>query len=509
MLVTTTARRLRGDGGSTLVVVLIVMLVLSIGGLALATIVTNTTSGLARSRGTAQSRAAADAGVAAAVAQARRTGQFCSTSLLSADPDFTVVGTCSGDQVTFRSTGKGSDGATTRTDATFAVIPPSSPGTGADMIFFASTKFTQEVVSHAGVNGDLLSIVVPGGGFTCQAEIPGNIVTAGEFKTSGGCDVQGDVYANGRYNSQQTDTHIHGDLVAASTVTGTNKNAHVGMGTVDGDMTVGGDLNLDQGTVGKNLVVGGTLTKPGTVGGTITQNGAKPAPLNFAALGYSWFDYAYQLSDWPGFTEHKLTTTGSGPDTCSAFNSYPGSGWTNLSSLSTAGPIAIDARACPALSSNMGGNPVVTLSHDLVLAAGSFDLTLLKIQAAEGTDPHVWFVVDDAKTPGSTYCTSSCAENSSPDIPSAGGSIKINGTTIAEGVTAMAYTPGVVDVRGIDPLDEWRGALYGGSFNYGGGLQFWGVPIALPGQASGSDPTEGGSGQDGSLGGLLSQRDVP
>lgn len=509
-----------GDRGATLVVVMIVMFVLMTVAVVVGALVLNTMTSVAGSRSTAQSRAAADAGLAVAVSQATTAGGYCPgtasyvpKTAVSAGSAATyrVETICGSDQVTFRSTGEAGSGKTV-TDAVYKYIVTAAAGTGADMIFFANTTFTNEVVSHAGVDGDLLSLVIPGGGFTCMADVPGNIIASGDFKTSGGCDVQGDVRVNGVYTSAQGDTHIQGNMTASKT--GVTNRAD---GQIDKNAWVGGNFSLAPGGVGGvggNITAGGTVTKSSTstVGGTITQSAASTPPaLDFAALGFSWFDYAYSNADW-GFAETKLAASGSGAGTCSYFNSYPGTGWTNLTTRTQTGPVAIDARACSTLSSNMGTNPVITISNDLVLAAKNFDLTTLTINAAPGTTPKVWIIVDDAKTPGSPFCTTTCVKNQKPDVPSSGGTIKINGTRIGDSVTAMAYTPGKIDVAGISDgvhNDTWRGTFYGGSFDYGGGLDFWGAPIALPGQVAGETPESGGGGPAESvLGERISQVDV-
>jgi Tfp pilus assembly protein PilX len=511
-----------GERGATLVVVMIVMFVLMTVAVVVGALVLNTMTSVVSSRSTAQSRAAADAGLAVAVSKATTSGGYCPATAsyvpkaavsAGSTATYQVETICGSDQVTFRSTGEAGSGKTV-TDAVYKYIVTATPGTGADMIFFANTKFTEEVVSHAGVDGSLLSLVIPGGGFVCQADIPGNIIAAGDFSTSGGCNMQGDVRVNGVYTSAQSDTHIHGSVTTAKT--GATNRAD---GQIDKNVWVGGDFKLGPGGVGGvggNIVAGGTVTKSSTstVGGTTTQNSAsKPPALDFAALGFSWFDYAYSNADW-GFNETKLAASGSGAGTCSYFNNSPGTGWTSLTTRSNAGPIAIDARACSLLSSNMGANPTITLSHDLVLAAKTFDLTTLTINAAPGTTPKVWIIVDDAKTPGSTFCTTGCVKNQKPDVPTGGGSagdIKINGTVIGDGVTAMAYTPGKINVAGISDGvhdDTWRGAFYGGSFDYGGGLNFWGAPIALPGQVAGETPESSSDPSKSVLGERISQVDV-
>lgn len=514
-----------GDRGATLVVVMIVMFVLMTVAVTVGGLVINTMTSVTSSRSTAESRAAADAGIAVAVSKATTAGGYCPATssyvpttqvATGSTATYAVETICGpGDQVTFRSTGKGSGGSKTVTDAVYKYIVSAATGSGADMIFFANTTFTKEVVTHAGVNGDLLSLVIPGGGFTCMATVPGNIIASGDFKTSGGCDLEGDVRVNGVYTSAQGDTHIHGSMTAAKVGSTTNNR---GDGWIDKDVWVGGNFSLAPGGVGGvggNITAGGTVTKSSssTVGGVTKQNATpKPPALDFAALGFSWFDYAYSSADW-GYAERKLVNSGSGASTCSYFNSWPGTGWTDLTSRTVSGPVAVDARACSSLSSNMGTSPVVTISHDLVLAAKNFDLTTLTINAAPGTTPRVWIIVDDAKTPGSVFCTTNCAKNQMPDVPSSGGTIKINGTRIGDGVTAMAYTPGKIDVAGISDgvhNDTWRGAFYGGSFDYGGGLDFWGAPIALPGQVAGTTPEAGGgSPATAVLGERISQVDVP
>ena len=93
-----------------------------------------------------------------------------------------------------------------------------------------------------------------------------------------------------------------------------------------------------------------------------------------------------------------------------------------------------------------------------------------------------------------------------PTCPSGYGPLIINGTVTDTSVTAMAYTPCIIDVggnaAGID--DAWSGSFYGGGWQYGDGLTFTADPIALPGQTA----ANGSGGGIGVLGGLISQRDI-
>lgn len=501
------------EEGSAIVSVLIIMLVLTVSGLALAAIVQSTSSGLAGSRDTAQSRAAADAGLAAAVAEARRTGDPCA---VGAHPGGTTVGLeysvdvdCASDRVVFTVTGEGADGATTRTEAVFAAS--SGPtGMGADMIFFGDTTFSSEVITYA-LDDSLLSIVIPSGDFTCMAPIPANVVLAGDFETKGGCDVAGSVITGG-IAAMATDT---------DTVRGSLSIAGAGTSTVRG--SVGGDLDARDGvtfgwegkTIGGDLSSGGTVKlgethidgsatlrslsalyrQSGTIAGEVHEvPDLLPPP---APTFTKWFDYAYRLTDWQPydgstFTPRTLAASGSGADTCSAFNASPGTGWSSLGAQTA--PTVLDARACTELTSNNGSTPVVELRNDLVLLAKSFDLTALTFRAAPGTSPRVWFIVEDTVDDDRVTCSGGA------------GNITINGTVMDTSLTAMAYTPCTIDVDGMDD-DSWSGSFYGGRFDYGGGLDFYGAPIALPGMPSSPTSTTPPS-DTVVMGDLISRRDV-
>ncbi|MFI8594782.1 hypothetical protein ACIGCK_10200 [Microbacterium sp. NPDC078428] len=494
------------DRGSTLVVVLVVMLVLSIGALSGATIVTNTTASLVGSRSNAEARAAADAGLADAVAAARRTSSVCGLTLAhDAPPRYEAATICEGERARFVATGFGADGRSVTVEAVYRFSAEDVGGAG-DMVFFGKTTFTDEVLTHT-LDDELLSIVIPTGDFTCQAVIPANIILSGNFITRGGCDVMGAVVAGGTMDMSNASDTVRGSVSVAGT--GTN----IVRGTVGGTLTATGSIEFgwDSKTVGGDLLAAGdvklsrqhlqgSLTLPsgrtltmneGTVAGVINRP-ASVSPPAAAPTFDPWFDYRYQASDWPGYSVITLAASGSGPGTCAFFNSHPATGWHDLDDLP--GPTILDARACSELSSNSGTQPNVALGHNLVLLAKKFNLTQLTFTAASGAEPHVWFIVEDTTANGLPTCSS-------------GRDILINGTVMSAGVTAMAYTPCEIDVAGMG-YDSWKGAFYGGSFDYGGGLSFYGDPILLPGMPSGSNDDDGGGGAQ-ALGELLSQRDVP
>lgn len=515
-------RRLHDDAGSTMVVVLIVMLVLSIGGLALAAVVTNTTIGLAHSRDTAQSRAAADAGLAAAIVQARQTKSICAspsptpslyaTSAAGSQPEYSVTVTCEeGGHLVFSSRGTGADGAVTVTQAVFEYSVDMISYGSSDMYFYGETTFSSGTLTHA-LNGDLLSIVIPFGGFTCNAAVPANIVVSGNIKTQGNCNVEGSVVAGGTINMSNNSDTVRGNLIASGAA------SSVVRGTVGGRLQTGGALSFSGGnkTIGGSVIAGGAVVLDGEkIAGSLTLppaaslNPTNPTTAQVAkgvirqAIAPpvlpqmpAWYDYAFDESDWDSFSGEQfadpvvLSTNNVDPaKRCSYFTSWPNAGWTALSNLTT--PTIIDARACGTFTSQNGGNPVATLKTSVAILANSFDLGNLTIKAATGASPNLWFLTDDRVQDGAPTCSSGQ------------GGLSINGTVITSPVRAMVYTPCSIDVQGQN-IDTWNGNFYSQSFQYGGTFNFTGDPISIPGLEEASVVT----GTTQTLGSLISQRDV-
>lgn len=515
MLVNPDPRRAeRADRGSTLVSVLVVMLVLSIGGLALAAIVTNTTATLVDSRSTAQSRASADAGLADAVNALRRGDLPCPGVVRNAkvdstdasSPTFSYSVTCGAGVATVTATGKAGSGMTTTQAVYRYTETPSGVG---DMVFFGTTNvtFTAEVKTTA--TGRLLDIVVPQASFICQNLIPAHITVGGDIDGNGGCTIKGNVRATGTVNICCSSDTFEGDLSTSGTGSGVIR------GTILGNIHANGalDFGWDGKRVGKsvtangnvslgNVRIDGSLTMPsgktykpesGTVAGGVSRptTVAGPTPPTLPP----WFEYKYKASDWPGYNIVTLANSGTGAGTCAYFNSSPGTGWTTLPLYTV--PTVIDARACSTLSANNGSHPDLSIRTNIVLLAKGMDLTTLTIKAAAGlpAKPKVWFITEDIT---STDMKPTCGSGYNP--------IFINGTVTATSVTAMAYTPCKIDVGGGAGgiADAWNGAFYGGGWNYGGGLTFTADPIGVPGMSSGTPA----GGTTGVLGALVSQRDI-
>jgi hypothetical protein len=533
------ARRAR-DEGSALVSVMIVMFVLLVGGLALATIVANTSTVLASTRGTVQSRAAADAGLADALATAMRDGGFCPSSdptrfqvfVESPDdrpePDYVVRSRCEGGRAYFAAVGAGVGNVKTATLAEFeyVVADASTEGLG-EMIFFSSAVLSGELRINAATS-DLLSIVVPSGNFTCRTTLPANIIVNGNVTGNGGCRILGDVYGGGSLTVNGSDV-FEGNVTMGGTTTADIQgkvygDIHVGGGinfgwtgwTYPGNVTVGGSVNMSSISIGKRLKIPSSaglqrdgwvnITPPTSSDARIAggidwlASATPPAPLTFDP----WFEFTYEPDDWPAFTNViTLINSGDGPGTCGYFNQNNGNaaspnqrakGWRDLAELTS--PTVIDARACSSLTSNNGTMPNVAIKTDILFIAKKYDLNSLTMTAAAGATPRLWWTVEDPNPNGAPTCTGGA------------GDIIIEKTSIAAPIISMGYTPCTVNVTGSTNSSQWTGSFYGGGFNYGGGLTFTGDrSIGLPGMVADEENPAESSGS--LLGGLVSQRDIP
>jgi hypothetical protein len=527
----------RRDEGSSLVAVLIIMSVLTILGLVIASIVTATTAQVITSRSSAQARASADAGLSDLVTAAQRGENICRTAPwtkgLKVDgrevSDYSVRVQCGlpdPGKLTLTSTGTAGN-STTVTRAVFAYSAGSS-GHGADMVFYGDTTFTKEVLTGM-ATGDLMTIVIPSGGFDCHVHTPGNIIASGKITTRSDCVIDGSVRAGGVLEMTSTQNVIKGSAQASATGTYNIQGKILGNAefggpvsfgwndfTYPGDITVGGDVNLASASISGRLQIPATsrisydgwinITAPTSTNARIAGGIAWEPPFDppQAPQFDPWFDYGYALSDWYPygggyFTEKVLSTGGNGPWTCNRFMSNnpttnQAAGWRELADLTT--PTIVDARACGALSTNNGSTPNVALKTDIVFLAKSINLTTVTFTSAAANRSNVWFVVEDGSRTGAGKNVPSCTGGA--------GSIELNSADMSA-VNAMVYTPCTIAVQG---NSKWHGAFYGGAFSYGGGMTFVGDAIALPGMpASATMPGEGAA-SGFVLGALDSMSDV-
>ncbi|WP_404432419.1 hypothetical protein LG299_00365 [Microbacterium lacus] len=500
------------DRGSTLVVVLVVMLVLTTLGLTVAAIVTNTTGMLVDNRTTAESRAAADAGLAEAVAEAKRTNEFCDLALSGSSPTFEVTSTCpeGEDTVVFTSVGHGAAAGVTTVEARFEYATESSGLAGAaELVFFNSSGsnvyFTNHVLAHA--DSSLATVLFPGGGgLECKTVVPANVLIVGPFRGQAGCTIEGSVFAGGAGTPPQTVKEkgtsypvaaflnnsdvIEGDLVARG-------NVHLG-GTsrIDGTVTMPtGSLlfvnGASQGSPTSNSRVSGGA------GGSILYDPALVAP-DFP----TWYEFAYSsATDWPGYDKLVLSAT-STPYTCSTFKGSGTTFWTSYVNGLTKNTV-VDARACAGgWDTDQGATSTASLGVDLVLLGNAFTLGKLTLTPKSGTSPRAWFVIPDATNDGKATCPAADSTSN--------WDYKIEtDATINVTVESMMYTPCTIRVGA---GGTWTGAMYAGDLDDGGDVNIYPALMALPGQwGSGSNGGSGGGSGTGvtTLGNLVSQRDVP
>lgn len=498
------------ERGAVLLTVMIVMFVLAFVAIVVAAIVVNTTGTLVSGRSTAQARVAADAGLAEALATAKRTQEFCDLELSSSDPHFTVTSSCSATEpkeVTFISTGSPGAGEV-KTQAVYSYTEsPVGLAGAAELVFFNSAGnnvyFTNHVLPHA--DSSLATVLFPaGGGFECKTVVPANVLSAGPFIGQAGCRVKGSLYAGGtpafvqKMQGQDiplaaylnNNDIVEGDLVA-------NGNTHLGGSSrIDGTLTMPTGRSLySNGSRNGTQPTSDSRVKAGAAGG-ILYNPSLATPT-FP----TWYEFPYDsAADWPTYDKVTLTAT-STPYDCTNFKGSATTFWTTYISGLTNNTV-IDARACKGgWDTALGANANATLGVNLVLIGNAFTLGKLTLTPKNGTDPSAWFVVPDSTNDGKPTCPANNAANQWDYRIETDAAITVT-------VKSMLYTPCTIR---IGAGGTWTGAMYAGDLNDGGDINIYPALMALPGQwGAGPSGSAGGTGSSIiSLGNLVAQRDIP
>ncbi|HEY3339439.1 MAG TPA: polymer-forming cytoskeletal protein [Propionicimonas sp.] len=255
----------REERGSALVSVLVVMLVLTLFGLTLAAIVVNTTSTLSRGRSTAQGRAAADAGIAAALA-AFKKAQGCTGTVSSITPPvYAATCTASATAVTFLSTGRASDGRPSVVQAVYGytMAQAFAAKVGQLTFFSGAGTFAPNIVTSS--TSDPAKVVVAAGNFQCQSAMNVNLVVKGDFSANYGCAISGSVQAKGNA-TMNAGSSIGRNLTAGGAAT------LYSVSSVGGSLSATGDALVYSGSsIGKDLSAGGHvfLDSSSSVGGSL------------------------------------------------------------------------------------------------------------------------------------------------------------------------------------------------------------------------------------------------
>ena len=535
----------RDDRGSALISVLVIMLVLSLGALALAAIVTNSTGVAVDGRSTAQSRAAADAGIAELLVAAER-GDVCEQDLsdveLGAGSTYSATSTCdvATGFVVFDSTGTSSHGVTTTVravyelDVTPVATPPTAGGPGLFYTYGLNTRLNSYVFDDVNSEVGIDEFTGSAGVYASTGKIecgsgsvfPGDIYTkTGDLQIDNGCLVEGNAYIGGK-------AFINGGKIEGSLIAPKNDN-HTISGTVGvpggsaGHLFLGGTFTLNGGTVHGSVSAAGSGNSTlgsGTIFGNFTYRGGygtwgtaadiivKGArvknteltaptlpqippwqdvtftPVNATTAPQSWADEGYQLT----------TVTGTA---CAKWSGNSADVTSLAGSLSSR--MIFDIRACSGnFDTNAGGaNKEVKVNQDVAIIANRWFLSGTKFKSADG-QPHTIFLItpDSQPTVAGPQCSAPAQDSQ-----------QLNDSTVAPEIALYVYTPCLMKFN--SGTATFRGQVYSGRLEFGGGVKVAFAPRNIPGYDFGKDvepwPGTGGSATPSGIGGLLALRDVP
>ncbi|MCW5953322.1 MAG: hypothetical protein KIT69_13795, partial [Propionibacteriaceae bacterium] len=236
-----------GDSGSTLLSVVVIMLVLMVVALTTAAVTVNTTRSLVSTRTIASARAAADAGLAALVAHARRNNDFCDLTNGEIDrapnaPDYEVSsGSCDAGakQVTFTSVGHPKSSAPATIKATYSYTVPlvTGPGSAADGALVSGKGADLNISSIQVLEGGDLELATGALDCNVQSAFSGDVtVRSGAVKLNNNCAIGGNVFVeNGAFTCNNNST-VGGDVVVRN-----------GSATITNNCSIGGSLFVENG----------------------------------------------------------------------------------------------------------------------------------------------------------------------------------------------------------------------------------------------------------------------
>lgn len=382
-----------------------------------------------------------------------------------------------------------SPGATTTTTTT----PPTQINASGPAIYAYSSQGFNGSGTLVSVNGNSPDIMVKTGNVSCSGaasgasdlvvqggslalsgscNIAGNVWSTGSTSISGGVKVGGNVVANGVSISSGA---VGGSLWSTGAVTMSGGSSSVaknvtaaslsfsGGGKVGGNGWVYGATTTDWGvSIAGNLTTK-TYSAPawssGLVSGTITTTspstpGPSPYPTPVMPVVPDWVDFAYHASDWTGFVEVPITSTG----TCSAqqvqaaITAHPGT------------PVVVNALGC-AGGVYVGGSSKIAMGADLSIIANTFTMTGSGGFTSTSAR-RLWMITPDSVADGQPTCPS-------------GSSFSIDGGfTVQSQISLMMYTPcQVVLASGLNLY----GQVFAGQAGISGGATLHYATIGLPG----------------------------
>lgn len=559
---------LRDERGVTLVMVVVIMLVFTLAATGIAALVLNTTSLVTDSRGNVQSRAAADAGITAAVAAAQRGEDFCDPATfnrVSANPSYTLTTSCTDDQVTFTSVGQGGSGAVTTSVAVYqrqAAAQNEEAMTSDASFFITGTMNNITIVPNPDSHSTPVFFNSGTGTYVCNGvTIPGDLYVAGNFTISAACTIAGSLWVGGNATLVGGSLSIGGSLTVVGNASGSTQLTVGGATHIGGTMDFNGSPKLLTGPV--YIHGAGTSNFNGTAGRSdrplvdFFSNGrlefvwssdsriiyANVLAKNNVTVNGRTIQGSVTLPTSATMSQNSATIVGGvirsntvtlpSMPTAPTFpgwleyvydhSDWPGYSYRNLAAEAKcsdfgwrsapgftlleaqAAPVVLDARGCSGFGVKAWDvNNPVALKTNIVFLANSFELGGLGLTAASGSSPKVWFVTEGPAQNGMPVCTSA---------KSAG--ITVNDVKVHDPVSVLLYTPCNVISSSASTI---RGGIYSGGYVPGGQFTLYGRSISLPGWGGSDSPGNGGvnggnggsggnGGTSGSLGLLISQRD--
>lgn len=531
-----------GQQGSALISVLIIMLVLTIGGLALGTVTVSTTGVLVNSSDRSMAQAAVDAGVATQLSRLESGDLPCDAAsgsdrvngAQSPSYDWTLV--CGDGLATL-----GASARVGAADVSRQVIlavtggsqPPTAGGPGLFYTYGLNTRLNSYVFDEANSEVGIDEFVGSAGVYASAGKIecgsgsvfPGDVYTkVGDLQVDSGCLIQGNAYIGGKAN-------INGGTVESSLVAPKNVD-HTIAGTVgktggtEGNIFLGGTFTLNNGKVfgsvsaagsGKSTLGSGSIQgnyrysgsygiwgtpASSIVKGTIFKDTALAAPTlpeipDWQDVAFTPVNATTPPADWAAEGYRLTTVTG----TACAKWSGNSADVSSLTSTLTSNMI-YDIRACSGnFDTNAGGaNKEVRVSRDVAIIANRWYLSGTKFTSADG-NPHTVFLITPDGNPAvaGPQCTSP-----------ASASEQLNDSTVSPKIAVYIYTPCLMKFN--SGTATFRGQVYSGQLSFGGGVKVAFAPRNVPGYDFGQDvepwPGGGGGGSSELVFTLLSTHDV-
>lgn len=518
------------EDGSALVSVLIIMLVLTIGGLALGSVTVSTTGVLVNSNDRTKAQAAVDAGLAAQLSRLESGDLACEAASGSdhvdgaGSPSYDWTLVCGDGLATLSATARVGAAEVSRQiilGVTGGSQPPTAGGPGLFYTYGLNTRLNSYVFDDVNSEVGIDEFVGSAGVYASAGKIecgsgsvfPGDVYTkVGDLQVDSGCLIQGNAYIGGRAN-------INGGTVESSLVAPKDVDHNIAgtvgkTGGAEGNVFLGGTFTLNNGkvfgsvsaagtgksTLGSGSILGnyryrGTYGVWGTpastiVKGTIFKDTALAAPtlpeipdwqdVTFAPVNATtppaaWAEEGYQLT----------TVTGTA---CSKWSGNSADVSSIASTLTS--NMIFDIRACTGnFDTNSGGaNKEVRVNRDIAIIANRWYLSGTKFTSADG-NPHTVFLITPDGNPAAAgpHCTSP-----------ASASEQLNDSTVSPKIAVYIYTPCLMKFN--SGTATFRGQVYSGQLSFGGGVKVAFAPRNIPGYDFGEDvePWPGGGGAGGS-----------